>query len=150
MISWSALFGCFGYMALMNWRELRVLFFLMLMFFQGGKWRYPCPSHLRCTPVGHTGRSWACVLGCSGGSGLLQCRWGSLQHRAHTASMQSGRSPQDRHPDTDPQRSTWSHQTYLEEKRKEGSKLWCTKQIFGEQPCWFVCNSIYMIIDFWI
>lgn len=77
----------------------------------------PSTSHLHCTAVGSSGHFWACVLGCIGGSDLLQYRWCSVQDTHHTASLQSlqsgGRTPVGIHPGTDPERGTWLHQTYL-------------------------------------
>lgn len=88
-------------------------------------------SHLHYTLMGHTGHFWACVLGCSGGSDLPQCRRCSLQDMFHTVSVQNGRTPLDRHVDTDPERGIWPCQTYLDGARQE--KEICAGNVLREQ-----------------
>lgn len=79
----------------------------------------PClVAHLLRTPAGHTGRVSACVLGCSGGSGLPRYTRGSLQDRPRSGSSQSGRTPPDTHSDTGPDTGIWPCRTDLHGERK--------------------------------
>ena len=129
------------------------------------KWACIKVSHLHCTPMERTGYCWACVLGCSGGSDFLLCRWCSQEDRIHTVfDHQSGRTPLDRYHGTDPETGTWPRQTYLDAAGEE--KEICTGRTrtlaastdaqnrFGDilrlihRNTWLVvCISLYMKVD---
>lgn len=70
-------------------------------------------SNLSCTPVEHSCHFWACIPGCTVHSDLKQHKRCILPDTAHKSSSQSGRTPQDRLPDTDSETDTGVHPTCL-------------------------------------